>query len=145
APGNPGDFRAYIEAFTKENFDAMGSYEKVATSQTKQFTLDAEYGTYNSVRVDAATTIRVPRRDRFSFLVRAYAAERDSASVDAELENVGTYIYRSDLECWFSVEKGRCGSMSFSAQNRFREDEARIFNRDDEGCQISMNWSVRFE
>ncbi|MEM7676125.1 MAG: hypothetical protein AAF449_09000 [Myxococcota bacterium] len=145
AKGNPGDFRAYIEAFTKENFDVMGPYEKEATSQTKQFTLNAEYDDYNSVRVDASTTIRVPRRDRFSFLTRAYVAERDSGSVDEELEGVGAFIFRSDLDCWFSVEKGRCGSASFSVQRRFREDEFRIFNSDDEGCQISMNWSVVFE
>lgn len=142
AKGNPGDFEAFLQVYTKDDFTEFGPWNLVASSEPRRFKIDAEKGDGKTVRLDEELSLDLPRRDGQGFLVVAHALEKDSGREDAHLEGTASYYFDADLDCWYSTDKKRCGSQGFSKGRTFRKDEFKLFNSDDEGCQIAMTWSA---
>ena len=145
AKGNPGDFTVFIEGFTKLDYNEFGAFDRVAVSEPESFTLNAEKGDRKTHNLRHVLAFDVPRRDNFSFAATAHAAERDGGREDSRLSHSTSYYFDADLECWFATDARRCGGQALSRSRTFREDEFKLFNSDDEGCQITIRWSVAIE
>ena len=139
-PGNPGEFTASLEIYTRA--DETAEWDRAAVTTPRELVLNAEYGALNSSLVNESAWVDVPRRDGQEILVAIHVAELDDNGADASLDGYTQYVYDAYLGCWWSGDNRRCNGGRFEVARTYREDYFDLFNPNDEGCQIGAVWST---
>lgn len=144
---NPGDFVGWIEVWQDIDPAAdVAEFALVAESDKRTVSLNsgerADVG--NTMRINGTLTRLASR----PVSVRSYVRELDGVAIDIAIDQSNTIVWAAEDDCW--TQHGPClgpaGSGLYDAEwshgRTSREDVFNLFNPDDEGCALHVEYEA---
>jgi len=143
AEDNPGDFVLYTEIY--EYVPSEGPVLRARSPKYEQQlnTRNGSAAAANFPNGEVRATWDAPRVDGAIVRVIIHVEERDPG-LDVEYVEIQEFGFSAEKECWI-MSDGNCNPTLFHGGKTFREDEFKLFNPDDEGCEIAAEWLVNFQ